>query len=346
MAAIELRNATLRVKDGSTGTAELNGSPVNGDTAFDIDTVTGDVAVGSRFTVVGNDENHYVTVVRADDIQQLTVDATSGNYTLGFTGTTASPIAVETTANIAFDAAASAVQSALEGLSSIVPGDVVVTGSPGGPYLIRFAGTYAGVAMEDLDPTDVDLMGGGDTVAILGINTGGDPERITFTPALLTANGIPVDNANVVFLGRTLEVKIGDGNLTYTENRDLEYRLDRGNLDTVRELDQQPMDVTMDFIWEFITAPGSSDIPTLEDALKQRGVAADWVSSSDDQCEPYAVDIEIEYQPPCSNEDWERITLPDFRWDTIDHNLTDATLTATGRCNATQAIVERITAPA
>lgn len=212
----------------------------------------------------------------------------------------------------------------------------------------NMAGYAAGVSTMTIDGVTGTLallssfyVDGDPVEHIVTARSGGPPTTsITFTPALTEA---VVNDAPITFGGRTLEVKIGDGNLTYTENRDLEYRLDRGNLDTVRELDQQPMDVTMDFIWEFITA-STGDDPTLEDALKQRGEASGWTSSSSDQCEPYAVDIEIEYLPPCSDENPEVILLPDFRWDTIDHNLTDATLTATGRCNATQATVSRPTA--
>jgi hypothetical protein len=62
-------------------------------------------------------------------------DAVAGDvFTLTFDG--------ETTAQIAYDATAATVQSALEGLSNIAPGDVSVTaGDPG--WVVEYTGTYA-----------------------------------------------------------------------------------------------------------------------------------------------------------------------------------------------------------
>jgi hypothetical protein len=175
---------------------------------------------------------------------------------------------------------------------------------------------------------------------IVTTRSGGPPTTsITFTPALDSA---VVDEAVITFDGRALEVKVGEGNLTYDEKRTMEYTLDRGNLDTVREGDQVPMDVKFDFIWEFLTA-SSGDDPTIEDVLKHRGEAADWVSSSSDACEPFAVDIEVEHIPPCGGEEVEAIRLPDFRQESLAHDLRAGTVAATGKCNAAVAIDTRVT---
>jgi hypothetical protein len=54
--------------------------------------------------------------------------------------------ATETTAPVAYDASAAAVQSALEGLSAATPGMFSVTGGPGGevehPYYVEFGGPF------------------------------------------------------------------------------------------------------------------------------------------------------------------------------------------------------------
>lgn len=174
---------------------------------------------------------------------------------------------------------------------------------------------------------------------IVTARSGGPPTTsITFTPALDSA--VAAD-AVITFDGRALEVKVGEGNLTYDEKRTMEYTLDRGNLDTVREGDQVPMDVKMDFVWEFLTA-SSGDDPTIEDVLKHRGEAASWVTSSSDTCEPYAVDIEVEYIPPCGGEELELIRLPDFRQESLAHDLRAGTVAATGKCNAKEAIDTRV----
>lgn len=162
---------------------------------------------------------------------------------------------------------------------------------------------------------------------------------ITFTPALDAA---VVDEAVITFDGRALEIKIGTGNLTYDEKRIMDYTLNRGNLDTVREGDQVPMDLKFDFIWEFLTASSGND-PTIEDVLKNRGEAATWVTSSSDPCEPYAIDIEVEHVPPCGGQQVEAIRFPDFRQESVAHDLKAGTVAVTGKCNATQAIINRIT---
>jgi len=343
MARIDLKNATIRLIDGYGNTAAVDDTPVTGNTDLTIDTVAepGIVDLGVRFTIVGSTETYYVTGYNANEIQLVTVDATLGNFTLGFTGTVANPIAVQTTANIPEGSTAAVVQTELEALAAIIPGDVLVTGSAGGPWTIEFMGTYANVDIVLLAGVDVDLSGGADTIVVTTPSAGGTPHNISFTPALLTADGIPSNDAVITFAGHTLEVNIGEGNLTYSEKREMLYELNRGALDSVREGDEQPVEVSMDFVWEFITAIAGAATPTIEDALKQRGVALDWESSSADPCEPYAVDLEVEYVPPCGGVQRELITLPDFRYESLDHNFTDAQVSAQGKCNVVEATVVR-----
>jgi hypothetical protein len=122
----------------------------------------------------------------------------------------------------------------------------------------------------------------------------------------------------------------------------MEYKLDKGELDTVREGDDVPMDVKLDAVWEFLRA-SSGSTPTFEDAFKNRGEASGWTSAdTDDPCAPYAVDIEIEYVPPCGGEDREFIVLPSFRYEQLDHNAKDATIAVSGKCNAREAVVSRV----
>jgi len=139
---------------------------------------------------------------------------------------------------------------------------------------------------------------------------------------------------------QSLEVKIGEGNLTYDEKRNINYVLNRSVLDTVKEGDEEPMDVRFDFTWEFLKAVSTTGAgtPTIEDVLKQRGEASAWVSSSSDPCEPFAVDVEVHYVPPCGGELDEVITLPDFRYTSLAHDLRAGTVAVTGQCNATQAV--------
>lgn len=141
--------------------------------------------------------------------------------------------------------------------------------------------------------------------------------------------------------GKKLAIKIGGGNITYDEKRAIDYIKDRGVLDTVREGEEQPMDVRFDVQWSFLTATGTATIPTAEDALKQRGAAASWVSSAADPCEPYAVDVYIFDIPKCETETPETILLPDFRWESIAHDPKASNLAVSGKSNAKQATVTR-----
>jgi hypothetical protein len=79
------------------------------------------------------------------------------------------------------------------------------------------------------------------------------------------------------------------------------------------------------------------------DALKNIGAADEWVTSATDTCEPYAVDIEIVFDPPCGTSQTETTTLPDFRYEKLDFSLKDATIAVTGKCNAVTASLTRTT---
>lgn len=110
-----------------------------------------------------------------NEVQTVTVNATSGNFTLTFSG--------QTTANIAFNASnttgASSVRQRLEDLSNIAPGDVTVTGGPGDsggttPYQITYGGAYANTNVAQITATSVSLAGGGAAVTT-GTTTAGRP---------------------------------------------------------------------------------------------------------------------------------------------------------------------------
>ena len=141
---------------------------------------------------------------------------------------------------------------------------------------------------------------------------------------------------------KTITIKFGQGNLTYSEKRTMEYLLDRGVVDEVREGDDVPVDVKFEGKWEYVTAE-TGDPPTIEDCLKNVGEADDWVSSDSDTCRPYALDIEVTYAPACTGVQNEVIVLSDFRWENIDHDLKAGTISVSGKCNITKASSTRVT---
>lgn len=166
----------------------------------------------------------------------------------------------------------------------------------------------------------------------------GNTTTINFTPGLVNA----ADDNDVVAVGpRTLRIKVAQGNLTYSEKKPREYIMDRGVIDEVRNGDQQPIDVNLGLQWEFITAHTSESAPTPEDVLKQRGKASSWKSSDPDPCRPYSVNIVLIYTPLCSGVKKEKIVLPYYRYETLDHDAKAGSLATTGKCNAQEAVVTR-----
>lgn len=128
-----------------------------------------------------------------NEIQIVTVGTnTAGQFKLTFSA--------QQTADIAFNASAATVQSALEALSNIAPGDVIVTGNNGGPWRVEFAATYAAtnVAEMTLANGTTPLSGGsgqGVTTSIGG-STGGDILR--FSPYVL-GTGVQSTKAQLGF---------------------------------------------------------------------------------------------------------------------------------------------------
>lgn len=169
-------------------------------------------------------------------------------------------------------------------------------------------------------------------------STMGPTTSITFTPALST--GTYVDDGVITFQPQQLSIKIGDGDLKYTENPTYQYFNDRGILDTVRLGEDTPMDVDLNFVFEHVTT-GTSETIAPMDALKQTGGASEWVSSATDKCEPYSVDLIVEQDPPCGTNQKDIFTFPDFRADKREASFKDANIAITGRCMAVEPIVTR-----
>jgi hypothetical protein len=98
----------------------------------------------------------------------ITGSPTGGTCTLTFDG--------QTTAGIAYNAAASAVKSALEALSNVDPGEIDATGGalPGTPVDVTFRGQFEGVNVPQMTADDSGLTGGTDpTVTVTTVTEGG-----------------------------------------------------------------------------------------------------------------------------------------------------------------------------
>jgi hypothetical protein len=97
-----------------------------------------------------------VPATGTNEVQTITITGTptGGTYTLTFSG--------QTTANIAYNATASAVQSALEALSNIPTGAVLCAGGPhpGTPITATFQGDLAGADVPQMTASSAGLTGG------------------------------------------------------------------------------------------------------------------------------------------------------------------------------------------
>jgi len=161
--------------------------------------------------------------------------------------------------------------------------------------------------------------------------------NIVFTPA---ATAIEADSAVITFFPQRVEVKIGDGDLSWTEARNFEYDLDRDLLDTVRQGEDIPVSVDLAFTFEYVTTESGKAI-TPVDAVKGTGGADEWVSSSSDLCEPYAVDIYVIHDIPCGTDQDQDFLLPDFRFESLDYSIADASIAVSGNCNVTDIVTTR-----
>lgn len=151
-----------------------------------------------------------ITTAAINDVQTATITGspTGGTFTLTFGG--------QTTSALAFNAAASAVQTAFQALSSVGAGNATVTGSNGGPYTITFVGTLAGGARASITATP--SLTGGTTpgvtiahpttgaatvysVAVSG-STGG-PYTVTFSGKLASENLDPIRPTALALTGGT-----------------------------------------------------------------------------------------------------------------------------------------------
>jgi hypothetical protein len=136
---------------------------------------------------------------------------------------------------------------------------------------------------------------------------------------------------------KSLTIKVGDGNLTYTIARNIEYILNRGVLDAVREGNQVPCKLSLNCNYDFYQGdaldPGGAVSPA--EAIQGTGgaVTAGWVSAGSDLCEPYAIDVVVENNISCGSVKDETLTFTDFRYESIDFDVKAGTLSVSGSCN-------------
>lgn len=132
------------------------------------------IGMGTFTKMVSGKPQYYeisMQVIATNEVQSLSISGTptGGTFTLTFNG--------QTTAAIAYNAAASAVQSALRALSNIGSTGVVCSGGalPGTAVTITFQGTLANTNVAQITASSAGLTGGTSPTASISTTTQGGP---------------------------------------------------------------------------------------------------------------------------------------------------------------------------
>lgn len=120
----------------------------------------------------------------------LTIDATGGDYTVSYGG--------QTTAAIAEAATAATLETALEGLSSIGAGNVLVSGSAGGPYTIEFVEDLRHANATAITTNAAGLTGGAGTAVVAVTAQGAADASETLASGTVVAAGEKVIPAGTI----------------------------------------------------------------------------------------------------------------------------------------------------
>lgn len=127
-----------------------------------------------RKTGTGADPHSRASAVAGNNFevnerQQIVVDATGGTYKLKWSGQTTTALTPATTAT--------QLQAALVALSNLGPGDVLVTGGPGGaggkaPYYVTFQGVEKEKDVPQIEVVEEETTGGAGTVTVTTTTSG------------------------------------------------------------------------------------------------------------------------------------------------------------------------------
>jgi len=142
---------------------------------------------------------------------------------------------------------------------------------------------------------------------------------------------------------KTITLHIDEGNVTWEVTRNVEYRKNRGILESTREGDQEPLSVTFNCRFSEITtqspAPDAPYTVSVFEFLTFTGAASAHLSTGTNVCDtPKAIDIVVERTIACDPtpdvlQD-ETITFPEFRYESIGGDFGAGQFNVSGKCNA------------
>lgn len=144
-------------------------------TALDASTINGTLPATAVLQLYEGNGDDWAAVSNSNTAHELSIsgDPTGGTFTLTFDG--------QTTAGIAWNASAAAVESALEALSNVAPGDVACAGGPlpSTAISIEWQGTYVGLSIES--PSATSSLTGGTSPSVSVTRESVGAGRITVT---------------------------------------------------------------------------------------------------------------------------------------------------------------------
>ena len=137
-----------------------------------------------------------------------------------------------------------------------------------------------------------------------------------------------------------LEIKMDEGNLTFTRKFNREYRKNRGLLDTVRDGDEEPLEVSFTGRFSSIVSDDGESI-TVEEFLTKAGRGSALVTTATDACAPYACDILVEIEQECGTLRDEVHLFEEFRVESLGGDYKAGQLSVAGKCNRTKVTAYR-----
>jgi hypothetical protein len=371
MARIQLRDTTVYFQDGLSGTGQVD----IGNSAFAVPACS-----RTTLGATGVDEvqvlAQYIRAPSGGTYSLIFDDSVNDPITTAGIAWNAIDTVIETAIDVAFTAAAyptwvnGHISVSMSGAAGLSDGTVTLTFDGASvdekPWVLTQPNgiNLTGVTVSSLStlgfdytstvlvgPTNTDLVPVGARFTIATEsgtpihtvtardNTADDAAtmRVAITPAIASAVS---DTDAITFLPQRLEINIGEGDMSWTEAREFLYDLDRDQLDTVRQGPDVPLELDMQFIFEYVTTESGQTI-TPEDALKNVGEASEWVTSSSDACEPYAIDVYVVHCVPCGTDQDEDYLFSDFRYEQLEHSIQDASVTCSGKCNVTAVTASR-----
>lgn len=131
----------------------------------------------------------------------------------------------------------------------------------------------------------------------------------------------------------SLEFFMGTGNLTFTIKRNLEYLRNRGKLagGEIREGDEEPCEVSLQGRFNHVTS-ASGDPVTVIEFLTKKGAASAFLTTGT-ECEPDAINIQVDVDFDCGDFEDERYLFTEFRYESIGGDFGAGQLDISGKSN-------------